>query len=386
MDYGTEGTKGVKSPIFLMMMMMMMLIAVCFGGCRGQTEKPWTPGQPLDKEKVKIGVIYVDDATGGYSYAHYLGLEAMRLKLSISESQLIPQYNVNDADAIMVEAMMREAIAKGANIIVAISWGHMDVCEKLAEVYPNVIFANATGYKSNGTNFTNYFGRIYQARFLSGIVAGLKTESNKIGYVAAMDKSNSEVTGGVNAFALGVESVNPDAKIYVRVTHSWFDPQGEAQATRVLLGEGCDVIAQHCDTPAPQQTAEKAGAWGIGYNSNMSKEAPNAVLTSVIWNWDIYYTKLIQSIIDGSFTTEPYLGSLRDGMVDITPINETLTAPGTKIAVEAAKERFLNGKFNVFDGVMETNDGQEKGAAGGTFSDGEISGGMNWYYRNVVEF
>ena len=95
---------------------------------------------------------------------------------------------------------------------------------------------------SNGTNFNNYFGRIYQSRYLSGVAAGLKTESNMIGYVGAMGQENGEVTSGIDAFAMGVESVNPDAKVYVKITNSWYDPEGESQAAKALIDMGCDVI------------------------------------------------------------------------------------------------------------------------------------------------
>ena len=106
----------------------------------------------------------------------------------------------------------------------------MDYVEEIAEEYPDVLFAHGTGHKSNGKNFINYFGKINQARYLSGIAAGMKTTSNKIGYVAAQNNENGEVTSGIDAFAMGVESVNPDAKVYVKVTGSWFDPEGEGQA------------------------------------------------------------------------------------------------------------------------------------------------------------
>jgi basic membrane protein A len=261
----------------------------------------------------------------------------------------------------------------------------MNVCEKLAAEYPGVVFAHASGYKSNESNFTNYFGRVYQARYLSGIAAGLLTKSGKLGYVAAMDKTNSEVTGGLDAFALGVESVNPDARMYVRGTNSWFDPAGEQQAALRLLEEGCDVIAQHCDTSVPQLEAEKAGVWGIGYNSDMSADAPNAVLTSVIWNWHVYYTYLINGIMDGSFTTTPYFGGLAEGMVDITPLSGKLSAPEIAQAVADARERLLNGKTDVFYGVMETNGGQKIGVPDNSLPDDEITGGIDWYYRNVIE-
>jgi basic membrane protein A len=223
----------------------------------------------------------------------------------------------------------------------------MDTCERLAAEFPGVIFTHATGNKSNSRNFTNYFGRIEEARYLSGLAAGLQTQTGKIGYVAAMGTENAEVTGGINAFAIGVEQVNPQASVYVKVTRSWYDPMAEADAARDLIASGCDVIAQHCDTAFPQEEAEKAHVWGIGYNNDMYAVAPGAVITSVVWNWDVYYTRLVKSVIDGSFTTEPWFGGMAEGMVDITGLSE-LAAPGIAERIALGRERIVSGNFKVF--------------------------------------
>ena len=246
----------------------------------------------------------------------------MQKNLGLEDSQIIRKNNINDSDPTAIETAILECIEEGANVIFATSWGYMDTCEQLAEEYPDVIFSHGTGYKSNGKNFNNYFGRIYQARYLTGIAAGLKTKTNKIGYVGAWGKENSEVTGGCNAFAMGVYSVNPDAKVYIKTTNSWFDPEGEKQAADALISLGCDVIGQHCDTPNPQLAAEAAGVFGVGYNSDMSKDAPDAVLTSTIWHWGAYYTSAVQSIIDGTWTGENYFGGMAEGLVAIAPLSD----------------------------------------------------------------
>ncbi len=338
------------------------------------------------KDKIKVGVIHITDPSegSGYTYTHDLGIQKMQKELGLRDDQIVRKNNVNDADPTAIETAMRECVEEGCNIIFATSWGFMDTCEALSKEFPDVIFSHGTGYKSNGKNFNNYFGRIYQARYLAGIAAGLKTESNKIGYVAAQGKDNSEVTGGLNAFAMGIQLVNPDAKVYVKVTNSWFDPAGEANAAKALIAEGCDVIGQHCDTPNPQLEAEKAGVWGVGYNSDMSKDAPKAVLTSVVWDWGVYYTAAVKSVIDGTWTGENYFGGMKEGLVGISPLSEGLVAEGTADAIEKAKAKILDGSFNVFDGVLKTNDGKTIGEAGKTLDDATITGGINWYYENVV--
>lgn len=375
------------------------MIGTLFTGCgqqQGEVEKEASKKEsadkggsgfePVAKEDLKVGVIHIGDPAdgSGYSYAHDLGIVEMQKELGLEDNQIIRKNNIPDADPTKTEQAMRECIEEGCQVIYATSFNYMDTCEALAEEYPDVIFSHGTGYKSNNTNFNNYFGRIYQARYLSGIVAGMKTETNKIGYVAAMGSENSEVTGGADAFAIGVAEVNPDAQVYVKVTNSWLSPTEETNAAKALIAEGCDVIGQHCDTPNPQTEAEAAGVWGVGYNSDMEKDAPGATLTSVVWNWGKYYTESTKKVIDGTWTAENYFGGMKEGLVDIAPLNEDLVAPGTQEKVDEARKRIVEEGFNVFDGVLETNDGKTVGEEGKTLDDATITGGINWYYKNIV--
>jgi basic membrane protein A len=340
--------------------------------------------KPIAKEDIKVGVIHIGNPAdgAGYTFAHDQGIVAMQKELGLSDDQVIRKNNVSDTDAVAIKTAIEECIEDGANIIFGTSWGYMDTMEEMANEYPDVIFSHCSGYKSNGKNFNNYFGRIYQARFLAGVAAGMKTQSNKIGFVAAMGKDNSEVTGGINAFAMGVESVNADAKVYVKVTNSWFDPTLEQQAAEALLDEGCDVIGQHADTTAPQMAAEARGVWGCGYNSDMTKDAPKAHLTAPVWNWGVYYTQAVKSVIDGTWDATNYYGGLAEGLVDISPLSANV-ADGTKEAIDAAKQKMLDG-FKVFEGNIVDNEGKQICKEGESLSDADITGAMNWYYKNVV--
>lgn len=348
-----------------------------------QAEKSTTTG--ISKDMIKIGVLHLSDPAegSGYTYTHDLGIQGMQQNLGLSDDQIVRKINVSDSDADATRAAIQECIDEGCNIIFTTSWGYMETTAEMAEEYPDVYFSHGTGYMSNGSNFNNYFGRIYQARYLSGIVAGMNTKSDKIGYVAAMDSSNSEVTGGIDAFALGVFSVNPEAKVYVKVTNSWFDPAAEEAASRTLLEMGCDVLTQHCDTAYPQTLAQEKGVYSIGYNSDMSKDAPEACLCSVIWNWSSYYTSAVQSVLDGTWDGSNYYGGMNENLVGITSLAD-FCAEGTEAKVEEAKQKILSGEFGVFDGVMETNTGETVGKEGTTLDDAVITGGIDWYYKNVV--
>ena len=339
----------------------------------------------ISKDKIKVGVIHLSDPAegSGYTYTHDLGIQGMQQNLGLSDSQIIRKNSVSDSDEEATEKAIQECVDEGCNIIFTTSWGYMKATAKMAEKYPDVYFSHGTGYMSNGKNFNNYFGRIYQARYLSGIVAGMNTKTNKIGYVAAMGSDNSEVTGGIDAFALGIYSVNPDAKVYVKVTNSWYDPEGEKAAAQKLLDMDCDVIAQHCDTVDPQVLAQKKGVYSIGYNSDMSKEAPKACLCSVIWNWSAYYTAAVQSVIDGTWDGSNYYGGMNENLVGITPVAD-FAAKGTQEKVDEAKKQILSGENGVFDGVIETNTGDTVGTEGKTLDDATITGKINWYFKTVT--
>ena len=374
---------------------MVLSLAACGGDTGTSTSEPASASTGtsesasatggIPKDEIKVGVIHLSDPAegSGYTYTHDQGIIGMQQNLGLADDQIVRKISVDDTDAAAVETAITECVEEGCNIIFATSWGYMDTCEALAEEFPDVIFSHGTGYKSNGTNFNNYFGRIYQARYLSGIIAGMKTETNKIGYVAAMGQENGEVTSGCNAFAMGVASVNPDAEVYVSVTNSWFDPEGEKQAAERLIAEGCDVIGQHCDTPNPQTAAEEHGVWGVGYNSDMTKDAPGATLTSVMWDWSVYYTKAVQNVIDGTWVAgekvDNYFGDMADGLVTLGEFNTDLVTEDMIAQVEEVKAKIISGEWDVFDGKTEIMDNEGNAHT----LEGADYGSCNWYYENV---
>ena len=339
----------------------------------------------VSKDSIKVGVIHLSDPAegSGYTYTHDIGIMVSQQNLGLSDSQIIRKINVNDSDKEATRKAIKECIDEGCNIIFSTSWGYMETTAQMAEEYPDVYFSHGTGYMSNGKNFNNYFGRIYQPRYLSGIVAGMNTKTNKIGYVAAMGSENSEVTGGIDAFALGVYSVNPSAQIYVKVTNSWYDPAAEKAAASTLLNMNCDVIAQHCDTTYPQLLAQQKNVYSIGYNSDMSKDAPDACLCSVIWNWSAYYTAAVQSVIDGTWDGSNYYGGMNENIVGITQLADFCKS-GTQQKVDEAKKDIISGKLGIFDGVIETNTGTTVGESGKTLKDSDITGNINWYFKTVT--
>lgn len=384
----------------LSVLLAVVLVASLFA-C-GPVEKEDITANPIAKADIKVGVIHIGDPAdgAGYSYAHDQGIVGMQANLGLADSQIVRKNNVNDSDAAATKTAIEECIEEGCNIIFGTSWGYMETMQQMAKDYPNVIFSHGTGYMSDGNNFNNYFGRIYQARYLAGIAAGLKTKTNKIGYVAAWGSDNAEVTGGLDAFAKGIAAVNKEAKVYVKTTDSWFDLTKEGDVAQALIDLGCDVIGQHCDTTAPQIKANDAGVWGCGYNTDMTAEAPKAHLTAPIWNWDVYYTSAVQAAIDGKWVEfGNYFGGLKEGFVDISPLTANC-ADKTAEIIAAVRALIVNGEFEVFDGkqikvaedgtvsvvdeALKDNAGNEIVAAGGDcLADNVITGSINWYYENV---
>ncbi len=373
-----------------------------------------------DYSDIKVGAIYINSKndTAGYTFAHHNGITTAMKELGMDvESQLFIVDEVPE-DKEQVLNAVDTLIGNDVDIIFGISFGYIDAMAEAAEEYPEVIFSHGTGYKSNETNFNNYFGRAYQARYLAGIAAGLKsleTKNNNVGYVAAYTTDYAETASGINGFAMGVLAVNPEATINVKRLGAWADEVNEkAFAEELTNNFGCGVISQHCDSAQPQIAAQNGKVFGCGYNSDMTKDAPEAHLTAAIWNWNVYYGTAIKAAAacagDASKFVEnmggsAYYGGLKEGFVDVSPLSENCAA-GTDKAIETVKAMMVNGEWDVFSGVklnitvaedgtvnvektdaaLVDNAGNEIVAAGGaSVEDGVITGSMNYLVAGVKE-
>ena len=308
-----------------------------------------TPPAAVAKDKVKVGFIYVGDNTDhGYTSNFMDGTAEMKKDLGLTDDQVIEKTNIGEDST--CETALKELAEAGCNIIFATSFGFEDYVEQVAPNYPDVQFCHATGYQcasdQNG-NTHNYFPQIYEARYLTGIIAGLKTKTNKIGYVAAMPYS--EVISGYTAFYLGAKSVNPKVTMEVQYTNKWNDANLESQLAQAMIDDGCDVLGQHADSAATATVCEKAGVWQIGYNSDMRDKAPNASICSCRCDWGKYAEYAVQSVIDGKAIPQDWTAGLNDDAVVVTPYNDTLMPEGAADKVETAKAAIKGGTLHVFD-------------------------------------
>ena len=339
---------------------------------------------PVSKDEIKVGFVYISDSSDmGYTYNHELGTKEMQEALGLRDDQIISKYNVPEGAE--CDTALRELAESGCNIIFATSFGYEDYVKEVAAEYPNIQFCHATGYQaaSSGlSNFHNYFASIYEARYLAGIAAGLKTETNKLGYVAAFPFA--EVISGYTAFYLGAKSVNPDVTMEIMYTNSWNDPTVESQVAKALIDDGCDVIGQHCDSTAAATTAEQNGVFHVGYNSDMRDAAPKASLTSAVWDWSIYLEYAVNCVAKGEAIDVDWSKGLKDGVCDISPLNDSIIADGTKEAIDAAREKFLTSDWDVFTGPLKDNEGNEVVKEGETFKEPASAPSFNHILEGIT--
>ncbi len=328
------------------------------------------------KKKVKVGFVYISPvADAGYSYAQDQGRIAID-KLPYVETSFVESV----PEGTDSERVVLNFARKGYDVIFGTSFGYMDPMVKVSKKFPKVAFMHCSGFKTT-PNLSNYFGRMYQARYLTGIVAGMMTKSNIIGYVAAFPIP--EVIRGINAFTLGARSVNPKATVRVVWTKTWYDPALEKDAAISLLDMGADIITQHQDSPGPQEAAQERGKYSIGYNSDMTKLAPKSHLTAAIWNWTPLFTQVVEQVRDGKWKGgESLWWGMDKGVVDISPFS-SLVPKDVQDKVNAVKAEIVAKKLKVFAGPIKDQSGKVVVPAGQAIDDSKLLG-MTWFVEGVV--
>ena len=337
---------------------------------------PWS--LEAAEPKLKVGVLHLGSVTdGGYNQAHAEGIEVM--KKNLPEVEVIQVENVPEgADA---ERVMENMIKRGAQMIVAASFGYLEPAMRVAQKYPDVKFFHPGGYKRT-PNMTTYWASTPEAFYLMGVAAGKTTKTNKIGYVVALPISF--FLANINAFELGARSVNPKAETRVVFTGTFLDPGKEATAANALLEQGCDVLGVIVDSPITVvQTAEKRGAYSVGFHYlGVSKFAPKGWVTGVAFTWGNLYTRFAREVMDGKFKSVDILGSLRDDFLTLAPFGAAVTPDAVKL-VDAKRQEFIAGKAHPFQGPLNDNRGVERVKAGETFPLADLRK-MDWLVEGVV--
>ena len=295
-------------------------------------------------DPVKVGFVYVGP-TGdpGWTYMHDIGRQAIVKELG---DQVETTYVENVKYGPDAERVMRQMAIQGVDIIFATSFGYMESMLNVAKEFPDVKFEHATGYKT-AENMSVYSSKFYEGRYVQGVIAGHMSKAGKAGYIASFPIP--EVIRGINAFYLGASSVNPDFDIDVVWVNTWYDPGKEADAAKVLISQGADIITQHTDSPAALQVADAAGVKAFGQASDMIMFAPNTQLTAILDLWGPYYVERVKAVIDGTWETKDTWGGMDTGMVAMAPYTN-MPDDVKKIAMAIEKD-ILEGKLEIFPGA-----------------------------------
>ena len=330
----------------------------------------------VTRKKTKVGFVYngtIDDK--GWGQSHYEGISKTANELNL---QVLYEENVPFDDTCI--SIMQDMIDDNCEIIICNSFDYGKYILQVAEKNPDIIFLHATGIH-NSTNVATYFGRMYQMRYLCGIVAGLQTETNSIGYVAAFPID--EVNRGINAFTLGVQSVNPDAEVNVYWSESWTDAKLNTIAANTLIDEyDIDVLTMHCDTIAPLNVAEGRGVWSIGYNMDNSEDYPKSYLTSAVWNWESFYTPQLLNCLQGKFQSKQYWEGSETGLVGLAPLTSN-AKKGTKEIIDKKMKQLNEGTLDVFYGPVLDVNGNIRINEGENMPDEMLLNAFDWYVKGV---
>lgn len=327
-------------------------------------------------KELKIGFIYVSPVgDAGWSYTH----DQARRKLARDPG--ISTYIVeNVPEGPDSENVIRAMSRRGYDIIVATSFGYMDSMLKVAKEFPDITYLHCSGYKT-APNMSAFFGRMYQARYLSGMVAGSMTKSKRIGFVAAYPIP--EVLRGINAFTLGVREVNPEAEVRVAWTKTWYDPLVEKKKAEELIKNGADVIAQHQDSTAPQEAAQNSRLHSVGYSSDMSDAAPEAHLVAPVWNWYPFYKEVADKVRKGTWQSGTFWPGMETGIAALSPFGN-MVPQEVRDRVNARKEDIIAGRYHVFQGPVLDREGRVRIAEGEIPSDQQLLE-MDWLVHGTAE-
>ena len=332
---------------------------------------------PAKPEPLKVAFAYLGPAGDhGWTYAHDNARKAIEKEFG---DKIVTSFVENVPESADAERIFRDMASQGNKLIFGTSFGYMEPMLKVAEEFKDSKFEHATGYKQTD-NLRSYDSRSYMGAYMAGIIAGKMTKTNTLGVVGSI--AVPEVVRNINAYTLGAQSVNPKIKTKVVWVGSWFDPPKETEAAQSLINGGADVLLQNTDSTAVLQTAEKNKKYAFGWDSDMSKFAPEAHLASAIINWAPYYTQAVKDALEGKWQgkTATWWG-VKEGANDIVAISDKVPAD-VKELVAKTKAGLADGSVDVFKAPLIGQDGKEV-LAKDAVADDKFLGGMLFYVKGV---
>jgi basic membrane protein A and related proteins len=325
---------------------------------------------------LKVGFVYVAPLTdAGWVHQHELGRLAVQ---SAFGDRVQTSYVENVPEGPDAERVIRELAATGHKLIFTPSFGYMEPTLKVAKDFPDVKFESITGYKT-APNVAAANARYYEGRYLAGIAAGRMTKTHLAGYVAGMPIP--EVLQGINAFTLGMRSVDPKAQVKVLWLDTWFDPGKERDAAMALMDEGADVLSFHTASTAVMAAAQERGKLAIAYHSDMRKVAPDAQLLAVTHQWGDYYKRRTQAVLDGTWKPTNTWGGVKEGMIRVGWFGPKVPK-AVQDEVLARQKDIASGRLRPFAGPIADNEGHVVIARGQVLTDPQILA-MNYLVSGV---
>ncbi len=328
-------------------------------------------------DKTKVGFVYVGPVgDGGWTYEHDQGRKAVVAEFGDKVETTYVENVPEGADA---ERVITQMALNGADLIFTTSFGYMDPTINVAKKFPKVKFEHATGYKT-AANVSVYSARFYEGRAIQGHIAGKMTKSNIVGYIGSFPIP--EVIRGINSAYIHAKKVNPDVQFKIVWVYTWFDPAKEADAAKVLIEQGADIVLQHTDSTAPQAAAQEAGnVYTFGQASDMSEYGPKPRISSIIDNWAPYYIARTKAVMDGTWSTVNTWDGIAPGMVEIGAFSDEIPAD-VQAEANAMIDAISKGDYHPFTGPLKKQDGSDWLAAGETADDGTLAG-MNFYVEGI---
>lgn len=324
------------------------------------------PTHAQKSEPLKVGFVYVAPLTeAGWVRQHEEGRLAVQ---SAFGDRVKTSFVENVAEGPDAERVIRDLAATGHKLIFTPSFGYMEPTLRVARDFPDVKFESITGYKT-ALNVATANARYYEGRYLAGIAAGRMSKSHVAGYVAGLPIP--EVLQGINAFTLGMRSVDPQAQVKVVWLNTWFDPGKEREAAMALMDQGADVLAFHTASTAVMAAAQERGKLAIGYHSDMRKVAPDAQLVAVTHQWGDYYRRRTQAALDGSWKSGQLWGGVKEGMIRVGYFG-TKVPKAVQDEVLARQKDIAAGKVRPFAGPLSDNTGRQVLAKGQALTDEQI--------------
>jgi basic membrane protein A and related proteins len=324
---------------------------------------------------LKVGFVYLGPVGDfGWTYQHDIGRKAVDAKFG---DKVKTTYVENVPESPDSEHVIADLAAKGNKLIFTTSFGYMNYTLKVAKEYPDVMFEHCTGYK-RAKNVSTYNIRFYQGRFVQGVIAGKLTQKGVAGYIGSVPVP--EVVQGMNAFLLGMRSVNPVAVLKFIMINSWYDPGKEGDAAKALIDQGCDIITQHTDSPSPLQVAQSRGIKAFGEATDMTQFAPTTELTADINNWGPYYVKRVEEAMAGTWKSTDVWGGFDSGMLEMAPF--TNMPDDVKALAKTTVADITSGRNKIFVGPLKDQSGKLQLPAGQTMDDGTLSS-LQWLVEGV---